>query len=459
MIHRMVLLSIISGLNMKKVIFIIVAILIAWSSLWSQQDTIIYNPDIDALIAQVSTDSIYQHIQNLAHADGNFSRVSYTPGNEWAARYIKQALDKLHGLTSVYFDTFYVFNAPAPYDTIPLVNVVAVLEGSQDPAQEYIVGGHFDATARNDPSYNWDVDWPTAIAPGADDNATGIACILEIARILSDNSNGFNNDFTIKFIAFGAEEVHPAYNNDHHWGSRSYVIKAYSNNDVINGVYILDMIGFNDTGNNYYNIVSNPQSQELGKRMVEVNQTYQIGLNTNSYPFPEAAYSDHDQFWIYGYQAILVIENAPPWVNNPPWYNLNPYYHKQTDMPDKVNVTQVTKIAQNALGVVAHLSSSITSIGTERISENIPQTFSLHQNYPNPFNPTTSIEFDVQKAGHVNLEVFDLRGQIISTLINEELIPGNYQTKFDGDQFAAGIYFYRLTHENFSSTKKMILMK
>jgi hypothetical protein len=436
-----------------------VCMLVIGTNLWSQQDTIIYNPHIDSLMAQVSDDSIYKHVLDLAHADGYFSRVSYTPGNEWSANYIKQAFEKFPGLTSVFFDTFFVFNAPPPYNTIPLVNVVAVLEGSQDPSQEYIVGGHFDATARNDPSYNWDVDWPTAIAPGADDNATGIASMLEIARILSDSSNGFNNDYTIKFVAFGAEEVHPAYNNEHHWGSRSYVIKAYSNNDDIRGVYILDMIGFNDTGNNYYNIVSDNQSRDLGRKMLEVNQTYQIGLATNSEPFPEETYSDHDQFWIYGYDAILVIENAPPWVNNPPWYNLNPYYHKQTDTPDRVNIPQVRKIAQNSLGVVAHLSSNITSIGPDRISGNIPQNFSLHQNYPNPFNPTTTIEFEIQKAGHARLEIVNLQGQVVGTVVDKEMMPGTYKTTFDGERLTSGLYFYRLTTKNFSSTRKMVLMK
>jgi hypothetical protein len=427
--------------------------------IWSQQDSISYDPHIDSLIMQLDDSNIDQHIQNLAHADGYFSRVSYTPGNEWAAHYIKQAFDSLAGLSSVYFDTFFVFNAPSPYDTIPLVNVVAVLEGSRFPSQEYLIGGHFDASANLDPNYNWDVDWPTAIAPGADDNATGIACILEIARILSDTLNGFNNDYTIKFVAFGAEERHPAYNNENHWGSRSYVIEAYSNNDDIKGAYILDMIGFNDTGNNHYNIVSDLSSQHMGRKMLEVNQTYQIGLHTNSEPFPEATYSDHDQFWIYGYEAILVIENAPPWNNNPPWYNANPYYHKQTDTPDKVNIQQVGKIAQNALGVLAHLSANITAIEEERGFENIPQAFLLYQNYPNPFNPTTTIKFDIFQKGNVVLEIYNFLGEKVVTLVNKEMTPGGYRIHYDASDLSSGVYFYTLREGEHKSTKKMILIR
>jgi hypothetical protein len=444
---------------MRNFLLLIIYIFLLNSLVAAQSDTIVFNQQVADLIAEVSNNNINDFIQNLSHADGFFSRVSYTPGNEWAAHYIKQTFDSLPGLTTVYFDTFFVFNAPPPYNTIPLVNVVAVLEGSLFPSQEYIIGGHFDATANLDPGYNWDVDWPTAIAPGADDNATGIASILEIARILSDTLNGFNNDYTIKFVAFGAEERHPAYNNENHWGSRSYVLEAFSAGDDIEGAYILDMIGFNDTGNNHYNIVSDLSSQHMGRKMLEVNQTYQIGLHTNSEPFPEATYSDHDQFWIYGYEAILIIENAPPWNNNPPWYNANPYYHKQTDTPDKVNIQQVGKIAQNALGVLAHLTANMTSIEEENGFENIPQAFSLFQNYPNPFNPVTTIEFDVQKAGPVTLEIYNSMGQKVAALINEKMNPGTYRAVFDGSGLASGVYFYTLKADNFRSIKKMALLK
>ncbi len=122
--------------------------------MWSQPDSIVYDPEIDSLIAQVSGNFINQHIQNLADADGHYTRVSYTQGNVWAAQYIKQTFESFPGLTSVAFDTFFAVNAPSPYDTIPLVNIVATLQGMGNPSQNYIIGGHFDATANLDPAYN-----------------------------------------------------------------------------------------------------------------------------------------------------------------------------------------------------------------------------------------------------------------------------------------------------------------
>lgn len=225
------------------------------------------------------------------------------------------------------------------------------------------------------------------------------------------------------------------------------------------------MIGFNDTGNNYYNIVSDLSSQFLGRWMLQVNQTYQIDLGTNSEPFPEAYYSDHDQFWIYGYEAILVIENAPPWSNNPPWYNANPYYHKQTDTPDKVNIPQVGKIAQNALGVLAHLATgNVTSIGEEIGFDNIPRASSLYQNYPNPFNPATTIKYHLAKSGYTIVKVYNTLGEEINRLVEAQQGPGEYTINWDGKDnqgqaVASGIYILELQSGHFQQFRRMVLLK
>ncbi|MFA3781815.1 family 10 glycosylhydrolase [Melioribacteraceae bacterium 4301-Me] len=92
-------------------------------------------------------------------------------------------------------------------------------------------------------------------------------------------------------------------------------------------------------------------------------------------------------------------------------------------------------------------------------NENIPTEFSLQQNYPNPFNPTTIISYHLPVSSHVTLKVFDLLGREVAVLVNEEKTPGNYEVKFDGSNFASGIYFYRINAGNYSQMKKMILLK
>jgi Bacterial Ig domain/Carbohydrate binding module (family 35)/Secretion system C-terminal sorting domain/Cellulase (glycosyl hydrolase family 5) len=92
-------------------------------------------------------------------------------------------------------------------------------------------------------------------------------------------------------------------------------------------------------------------------------------------------------------------------------------------------------------------------------NSNIPQTYSLQQNYPNPFNPSTTIRYQIPKAGFVKLRVFDILGNEVATLVNEYKSPNNYEAKFDASRFASGVYFYQLTVNNFVSIKKMILLK
>ncbi|MBE2256185.1 MAG: T9SS type A sorting domain-containing protein, partial [Ignavibacteria bacterium] len=101
--------------------------------------------------------------------------------------------------------------------------------------------------------------------------------------------------------------------------------------------------------------------------------------------------------------------------------------------------------------------SQVTGINI--ISENIPDKFSLSQNYPNPFNPTTKINFSLPKEEIVSLKVYDMLGREVSNLVNEKLNSGEYSYDFDGSNLQSGTYFYRLQSENFSDTKKMILIK
>ena len=98
-------------------------------------------------------------------------------------------------------------------------------------------------------------------------------------------------------------------------------------------------------------------------------------------------------------------------------------------------------------------------IGIEPISTEIPNKFLLHQNYPNPFNPATKIKFDLPKAGLVSLRIYNLLGQEVSELVNQNLNAGVYEYSFDGAGLPSGVYFCRLEGNGFIETKRMILVK
>lgn len=88
-----------------------------------------------------------------------------------------------------------------------------------------------------------------------------------------------------------------------------------------------------------------------------------------------------------------------------------------------------------------------------------PVEYSLDQNYPNPFNPSTSIKYSVAKDGFVTLDVFNLLGEKVATLINSNVKAGRYELTFDASQLASGIYVYKINAGDFTSSKKMILLK
>lgn len=107
---------------------------------------------------------------------------------------------------------------------------------------------------------------------------------------------------------------------------------------------------------------------------------------------------------------------------------------------------------------------STISVGLNLISSKVPSDFNLFQNFPNPFNPVTRIKFNITKTINselsiVNLNVYDALGKIVQTLVNKKLLPGTYESEFDGSSLSSGIYFYKLESGDFIETKRMILIK
>ena len=88
-----------------------------------------------------------------------------------------------------------------------------------------------------------------------------------------------------------------------------------------------------------------------------------------------------------------------------------------------------------------------------------PSRFELSQNYPNPFNPSTTIKFSVPKDGNVAIKVYDVKGQLVKTLVNQRIIVGNYTVDFNASELSSGVYFYSLETPDFKETKRMILVK
>jgi len=189
-------------------------------------------------------------------------------------------------------------------------NVVATQLGSVYPDQEYIVGGHYDSVDN----------------PGADDNASGVALVLEAARILSQ----YESDYTIRYIGFDLEELGLI-------GSQAYVEDHY--NDDILGMISTDMVAYNN-GSNSADINGRDASNTVKYALAEAVDTYGDGL---SYSIGgQADYSDHAPFEWAGFQACILIED---------WGN--PYYHTQNDnvdMPGYIDHAYAVRMTRSVVG-------------------------------------------------------------------------------------------------------------
>jgi hypothetical protein len=115
-------------------------------------------------------------------------------------------------------------------------------------------------------------------------------------------------------------------------------------------------------------------------------------------------------------------------------------------------------IGGNYEGISGHFTIQETPTSVEVRGEN-PKTFTLPANYPNPFNPSTTIKFSLPRTGYVRLQVFNILGEVVATLVSEELNAGTYTTLWNASRMASGAYFYRLQAADFVDTKKLLLLK
>jgi hypothetical protein len=118
------------------------------------------------------------------------------------------------------------------------------------------------------------------------------------------------------------------------------------------------------------------------------------------------------------------------------------------------------RLKQTDLSGEVHYTDGVSPNGVTAVTEKpLPTKFELQQNYPNPFNPTTTINYALPKQTHVKLEVYNVIGELVTTLVDENQAAGYYSRQFDASRMASGLYFYRFTSPEMTFLKKMVLLK
>lgn len=234
-------------------------------------------------------------------------------------------------------------------------NVVATLPPRSHSTRKriFIICAHYDTQAIRDPNWN-----PlSSTAPGANNNGTGVAAMLEIAFLLSR----YEYDHELRFVALGSEELG-------FLGSRQYVrqasaIKINGDTDTasarenIVAVFNLDMFGFN-WKSDLVEIVTNNDSSWIARALIIANTWYDIGLKIRRSQDEFVDISSHKPFWDGGYNAVTLTESSTPWRDSQS-YDANPFYHTAADTVDKVNFNLVRKVTQLVLVTMDSLLSDM----------------------------------------------------------------------------------------------------
>lgn len=342
-------------------------------------------------------------------------------------------------------------------------NIIGHQSGLKSADTTYIIDAHFDGVKGS---------------PGADDNGSGVAGMLEAARILSN----YNFDHTIKFIGFDQEETGFV-------GSEEYVATQISNETHIGGVFNYEMIGYTSEEKDsqelpqgfqliYPNVyseveadsfrgdfianVANAESEGLMATYDSAATWYVPGLdvisigNTPAVPgMPsDLRRSDHKSFWDSGHVALMLTNTA----------NFrNPNYHQPTDTVGSIDYTFMSNVVKATIGAICHEAEIMNSTSASAMVSN-PTNIQLPSQanagnvkiFPNPATDNkVSIRFDGGFKEQIQLKVYNTQGKLLMN--QSRSVQGNQQITLKSGQLNSGIYHLKIIDGRQSINKKLVI--
>ena len=321
-----------------------------------------------------------------------------------AANWIQEQFDNLEVLETEQFPVSYYGNPCAP-------NVIAIQWGTTKSEEFVVCGSHLD-------SYSY-----SGMCPGADDNATGVASVLEAARILSQH----NFERSIIYCAFGAEEIGLV-------GSAAYAEYCAEMGMNVVGYFNNDMNGYLNPGDEIHIDLIYPNSVEpIGEYYMNLANVYFPEMQVRHVNF-QAGDSDHTSFNNNGFMGIYPFED---------YQNYSPYIHTGNDMigPSVNSFEMSQRYAQMNIACV----STLAILDTESVEENIANAVAM---FPNPAKNELTIASEFN--GNNEVQIINSVGQIVKefSFMNE--------TTVNIDELNAGVYFVKVIGEN-TTTKKLVV--
>ena len=308
---------------------------------------IVHDTLIADMLFHISSDSILSYI---SHLQGYGTRFLFSPGHKNISLWLQHKLISF-GYTNVILDSFLVTDE-WPFGSGIVVtnwqyNVVAEMAGTVSPEISYVIGGHYDAIVYP----NGD---PYTACPGADDNASGTAATLEIARVLKEQN--FSFPATVRFVLFDAEELGL-------YGSHHFVDEILAGTEKPEIMFNMDMIG-NEPSDSAWNLQLNNYVgfERIGGLASQVAAEY-TSLSTLSTTYDQSIGSDSDPFFLAGLPAIFFQEDI-----------FSPYYHQMSDVDTNINEKYCAEVARAACGMLMESSLAPLMVNFEVFNPGDGQT-------------------------------------------------------------------------------------
>jgi len=297
-----------------------------------------------------------------------------------------------------------------------------------------LAGGHFDSYSNQ----------PQTSAPGADDDASGVAAALEAARVLK--TARFRK--TLRYLAFSGEEQWMK--GSTHWVDSVAVPRALR----IDGFYNLDMIGYTASDTSLLYVTPNTPSRSLAVLAESANAQYGIGLLVSNYLDEDAA-GDQTPFWDRGFKAVFVIEDSEYGI----WNGSNPHYHTTHDTLGNLRMSLVTRATKLAVACLATLAGPIAGNAVEEGLALGPREsahrLSIH---PNPMRDGCTISAP-WLADEERWSIYDAVGRLVKTGTFEKgRASWDGRDRF-GNRLGAGVYFLRVKGRAGEETARMVLLR
>ena len=407
---------------MKKIVglFIVLVVATMTGKLSAQNEE-----DLNSLLSQINADSVLRTVNDLE----NFgSRFTLRPGgNREVAEYIVQRLEN-YGIPAV-VDSFYQeANNWLTGDYAQWFYNVRGILSSEAPKDDsiVIVGAHLDAISY-DSGYGL-----LEQAPGADDNASGVAVMLELARICHANGLHFKRD--IHFMAYDGEELGLL-------GSYNDAWKRIDSGDHVAIMLNNDMVSYQPDDDWRLTLHWYDNALDIVSRAAEICSQY-----TNITPVvpteegnEDSRYSDSYAYYYFGFRAVFAIEHT-----------FSTSYHTDHDVSDSNNYAFLAEVARYNMAMLVDYSELDNSVGIEETVIG-----PLARLYPNPVTDKACLQYQLSDNSAVEITLTDLMGRVVMQWNLSTQAAGIHLMELDLSQLPSGVYLCRICTDKGSESLKV----